>query len=276
MSDRITANGLSMPRLGLGTWGMKGKVCQRSVETGLELGYRHIDTAQMYGNEEDVGAALAATKVPRGDIHLTTKVWNDDLTPSGIRRAFEDSLCKLRTDYVDLYLIHWPSPAMDLRAAMEGMMAVRRDGRARRVGVANFSAAMVRACLDECGAEIAAEQFEYHAMLRQPALLEFLRGRGIPIIAYSPLAKGRLTGDPTLQAIGRKHGATAAQVALAWLLEQPDVTVIPKSSRREGLEENMGALGLRLDDEDRAAIEKLPKDRRCVSPGFAPQWDQTG
>jgi 2,5-diketo-D-gluconate reductase B len=276
MSERITANGLAMPRLGLGTWGMSGKVCQQAVETALGMGYRHIDTAQMYGNEQDVGAALAAAGVPRADIHVTTKVWNDDLTPEGIRRAFEDSLRKLRTEYVDLYLIHWPSPNMDLRAAMEGLMALRRDGRARRVGVANFNVALLRQSIDECGAEIAAEQFEYHAMLRQPKLLEFLRARGIPIIAYSPLAKGRLVNDETLKRIARKHGATAAQVALQWLLEQQDVAVIPKSSRTEGLRENMQALSLRLNDEDRLAIERLPKDRRCVDPGFAPAWDATG
>lgn len=274
MSDRITANGLAMPRLGFGTWGMKGEICQHAVETGLELGYRHIDTAQMYGNEEDVGAALAATAVPRADIHVTTKVWNDDLTPDGIRRAFDDSLRKLRTEYVDLYLIHWPSPSMNLRAAMDGLMALRRDGRARRVGVANFNVDLVRQALD-AGAEIAAEQFEYHVMLRQPALLAFLRERNIPIIAYSPLAKGRLVNDETLQGIARKHGCTAAQVALSWLLEQPDVVVIPKSSRREGLKENMEAARVRLDAADRAAIDTLPKDRRCVSPGFAPAWDAT-
>lgn len=276
MSDRITANGLSMPRLGLGTWRMKGPACQEAVEAGLAMGYRHLDTAQMYDNEEDVGAALAATKVPRSEIHLTTKVWNDDLTPPGIRRAFDDSLRKLRTDYVDLYMIHWPSPRMDMRAAMEGLMATKRDGHARRIGVANFSSAMIGEAIDGCGAEIAAAQFEFHVTLRQPALLAFLHERGIPAIAYSPLAKGALTADPALEAIGKKHGATASQVAIAWLLRQPGVATIPKSSHPARLRENMDAAKLRLDDTDRAAIEAMPKDRRCVNPGFAPKWDATG
>jgi 2,5-diketo-D-gluconate reductase B len=134
----------------------------------------------------------------------------------------------------------------------------------------------MRRSVEECGAEIAAEQFEYHAMLRQPPLLAYLRGRGIPIIAYSPLAKGQLVTDEILGRIARKHGATAAQVALRWLLDQPDVAVIPKSAREAGLRENLGTLKVRLDDEDRAAIETLPKDRRCVSPGFVGAWDATG
>lgn len=274
--ETITANGLRMPRLGLGTYRMQGAVCQAAVEAGLAMGYRHLDTSEMYGNEDAVGAGLGASGVSRGDVHLTTKVWNDHLRPGQMRTAMDDSLRKLGTDYVDLYLIHWPSPDMDLGAAMEGLAALQRDGRARRIGVANFSAALVRRSVEEFGAAIAAEQFEYHAMLRQPALLAYLRGRCIPIIAYSPLGKGDLTDDPTMRRIATKHAATPAQVALRWLLDQPDVTVIPKSSREARLRENMGALDVRLDDADRAAIEALPKDRRKVNPGFAPAWDKAG
>jgi 2,5-diketo-D-gluconate reductase B len=274
--ETITANGLRMPRLGLGTWGMAGAACQAAVAAGLGLGYRHIDTAQMYGNEDAVGAGMAASGVPRAEIHLTTKVWNDHLQPERMRAAMEASLRALRTEYVDLYLIHWPSPSMDLRAALETLALLQREGKARRVGVANFNVALMRRSVEELGAAIAAEQFEYHAMLRQPALLAYLRGRGIPIIAYSPLAKGQLVRDETLGRIARKHGATAAQVALRWLLDQPDVAVIPKSSREAGLRENLGAVELRLDDEDRAAIEALPKDRRCVNPGFVSDWDPVG
>ncbi len=274
--ETIRAHGLNMPRLGLGTWGMTGVVCQAAVQTGLRLGYRHIDTAQMYGNEDAVGAGMAASGVPRSDIHLTTKVWNDHLQPARMRAAMEASLRALRTEYVDLYLIHWPSPDMDLKTALETLAALQREGKARRIGVANFNVALMRRSVEEFGAAIAAEQFEYHAMLRQPALLDYLRGRGIPIIAYSPLAKGQLVKDETLGRIARKHGATAAQVALRWLLDQPNVAVIPKSSREAGLRENLGALEVRLDDEDRAAVEALPKDRRRVSPGFVSAWDATG
>jgi 2,5-diketo-D-gluconate reductase B len=274
--ETITANGLRMPRLGLGTYGMQGKVCQAAVEAALLMGYRHIDTAQMYANEDAVGAGLKASGVSRGAIHLTTKVWIDHLQPARMRAAMDDSLRKLGTDYVDLFMIHWPSPDMDLGAALKGLAALQHDGSARRIGVANFNLALMRRSVEEFGAPIAAEQFEYHAMLRQPALLAYLRERGIPIIAYSPLAKGALALDPTLGRIAARHGATPAQVALRWLLDQPDVAVIPKSSREAGLRENMGALDVRLDDADRAAIEALPKNRRRVSPGFAPAWDAAG
>ncbi|HJS83892.1 MAG TPA: aldo/keto reductase [Acetobacteraceae bacterium] len=274
--ETITANGLRMPRLGLGTWGMAGQACATAVATALGLGYRHIDTAQMYGNEDAVGAGMAASGVPRAEIHLTTKVWNDHLEPARMRAAIEASLRALRTGYVDLYFTHWPSPSMDLGAALETLAALQREGMARRIGVANFPVALMRRSVEEYGAEIAAEQFEYHAMLRQPPLLAYLRGHGIPIIAYSPLAKGQLVRNETLVRIARKHNATAAQVALRWLLDEPDVAVIPKSSREAGLRENLGALALRLDAEDRAAIEALPKDRRCVSPGFVGAWDATG
>ena len=272
----ITANGLNLPRLGLGTWRMAGAQCQQAVESALALGYRHLDTSEMYGNEDAVGAGLAASGVPRAEIHLTTKVWNDHLQPDRLRAAMATSLEKLRVGYVDLYLIHWPSPAMDLPAALETMMALQQEGKARHIGVANFNVALLRQAIEEVRAPIAAHQFEFHATLRSPPLLGYMRAKGIPAIAYSPLAKGELAQDETLGRIARKHGATPAQVAIGWLLDQENVAAIPKSSRREGQKENLGALDLRLDQTDRAAIEALPKGRRCVNPGFAPAWDKTG
>lgn len=274
--DLITANGLHMPQLGLGTWRMSGRQCQDAVESALDLGYRNIDTGEMYANETEVGAAIAASGVPRTELHITTKVWNENLVPDRLRAAMAASLDKLRTDYVDLYLIHWPSPAMNLPGALETMMTLQQEGKARKIGVANFNVALLRQSIEQVRAPIAAVQFEYHALLRQPPLLDYLRGRGLPIIAYSPLAKGQLPGHPVLEKIAAKHGATPSQVALAWLLAQPDVAPIPKSVHRERQQENLGALDVRLDDADRAAIEALPKNQRCVSPGFAPAWDATG
>jgi 2,5-diketo-D-gluconate reductase B len=297
--DRITANGLNIPRLGLGTWKLTGAKCQALVEAALAMGCRHIDTAQMYANEEVIGAALAASAVPRAEIHITTKVWIDDPRPGSIRRAIDASLRKLRTDYVDLYMIHWPPPArdtrlvflrrvvgrltsqwpaprMDLRTALEGLMALRTDGRARRIGVCNFNTTLMRVSIECYGTDIAAVQFEYHLMLRQPKLLKYLRGRGIPVIAHSPIAKGRLVQDETVRRIARKHRCTAAQVALRWLLDQPDVAVIPGPSRFEELKENVAALDTRLDEEDRHLLEELPKDRRYVDPWFSPEWDASG
>ncbi len=274
--DVITANGLRMPRLGFGTWRLSGRECQRAVESALELGYRHIDTGQMYGNETEVGAAIAASGVKREELHVTTKVWNDSLAADRLRAAMASSLDKLGLAYVDLYLIHWPSPDMDLPAALETMMALQQEGKTRKIGVANFNVALLRQAVEEIRAPIAAVQFEYHVTLRQPPLLEYLRGQGIPIIAYSPLAKGQLTDHPELRRIADKHEATPSQVALAWLWAQPDVALIPKSTRRERQKENMEATGLRLDAEDMRALDALPKDRRVVNPGFAGAWDATG
>jgi 2,5-diketo-D-gluconate reductase B len=274
--EMITANGLRMPRLGLGTWRLSGRECQQAVETALELGYRNIDTGQMYANEAEVGAAIAASGINRGELHITTKVWNENLAPNRLRAAMAVSLEQLRTDYVDLYLIHWPSPDMDLPAALETMMALRQEGKARAIGVANFNVALLRESIEQVRAPIAAVQFEYHVLLRQPSLLAYLRGRGLPIIAYSPLAKGQLANHEVLRRIGDKHGATASQVALAWLLAQKDVAPIPKSAHRTRQKENLAALDLVLDEDDCAAIEALRKNQRCVNPSFAPAWDATG
>ncbi len=272
----ITANGLNMPKLGLGTWRLEGRQCQAAVESALALGYRHLDTAQMYANEAAVGAGIAASGGKRADIHLTTKVWPDHLEPSRLRAAMQASLEALRTDYLDLYLIHWPSPRMDLPASLETMMALQQEGKTRHMGVANFTVALLRRAIEEVRAPIAANQFEYHALLRQPPLLAYMRERGLPAIAYSPLAKGELVDHPALVRIARKHNATPAQIGLAWLLGQQDVAAIPKSSRRERQEENLRALDLHLDAEDLAAIEALPKNRRRVDAGAGSAWDATG
>ncbi len=274
--EMITANGLRMPRLGFGTWRLSGPECQRAVESALELGYRHIDTGQMYGNEAEVGAAIAASGLKRDELHVTTKVWNDSLAPDRLRAAMSAGLHKLKLSYVDLYLIHWPSPDMNLPAALETMIALQQQGEAKKIGVANFNVTLLRQTIEQVKAPVAAVQFEYHVTLRQPALLEYLRGRGIPIIAYSPLAKGRLPDHPELRRIAGRHGATPSQVALAWLWAQPDVAPIPKSAHRERQKENMEATRLKLDAEDIAALDALPKNNRCVNPGFAPAWDATG
>ena len=274
--DMITAHGLLMPRLGFGTWRLSGAECERAVESALGLGYRHIDTGQMYGNEAEVGAAISASGLKRDDLHVTTKVWNDSLSPDRLRAAMAASLDKLNLPYVDLYLIHWPSPDMNLPAALETMMQLQQEGKAKKIGVANFNIALLRQAIEQVKAPVAAVQFEYHVTLRQPPLLGYLRQHGIPMIAYSPLAKGQLTNHPELRRIADKHGATPSQVALAWLWSQPDVAPIPKSARRERQKENMEAARLKLDQVDIAALNALPKDQRCVSPGFAPAWDMTG
>jgi len=271
--EYLQTQGIRLPRLGLGTFRMQGDGCRAAVESALTLGYRHIDTAEMYGNEEAIGQALAASRLARKDLHVTTKVWNDNLAPQAIRRAFETSLKKLRLDHIDLYLVHWPARGMNLPAIFETLMKLKDEGRTRAIGVANFNIALLKTVVDEIKAPIACNQVEYHVMLDQAPLRRYLDAKSIPLVAYCPLAQGRVASNETLAAIGRKHGATAAQVALKWLLDQDGVAAIPKASRKESQRANLDALNVGLDDEDRRAIAGLPKDQRCVNPAFAPAWD---
>ena len=243
------------------------------MESALQLGYRHIDTAEMYGNEDAIGVAIAASGIKRADLHMTTKVWNENLAPDAIRRAFDASLNKLRLDTVDLYLVHWPSRRMNLPAIFETLMKLKEEGRTRAIGVANFNVALLKTVVEEIGAPIACDQIEYHVMLDQSKVKAYLDAKSIPLIAYCPLAQGGVASNETLIAIGKKHDASAAQVALKWLLDQHGVAAIPKASRRESQKANLDALGVRLDDEDRRKIAGMPKNLRCVSPAFAPAWD---
>ena len=271
--ENLQTQGISLPRLGLGTFRLQGDGCRAAVESALALGYRHIDTAEMYGNEDPIGATIAASGVARSDLHITTKVWNENLAPDAIRRAFDASLKKLKLDRVDLYLVHWPANGMKLPAMFETLMKLKEEGRTRAIGVANFNIALLKTVVEEIGAPIACNQIEYHVMLDQTPLRRYLAEKSIPLVAYCPLAQGRAATDETLMAIGRKHGASAAQVALKWLLDQDGVAAIPKASRGESQKANLDALHLGLDDEDTKAIAALPKNKRCVNPGFAPDWD---
>ena len=165
--EHLKSQGIALPKLGLGTFRMQGDACRAAVESALGLGYRHIDTAEMYGNEEAIGAAIAASRVPRGDLHVTTKVWHENLAPDAIRRAFDASLKKLRLDHVDLYLVHWPSRSMKLPAVFETLMRLKEEGRTRAIGVANFTTALLKTVVEEIKTPIACNQVEYHVMLDQ-------------------------------------------------------------------------------------------------------------
>lgn len=264
---------LRIPRLGLGTWPMKGEECAAAVAGAIGMGYRHVDTAQMYANEADVGAGIARSGIARADLFVTTKVWWDQLSPDGIRRAAEASLKKLGTGYVDLYLIHWPAPDMDLEAALRTLAALKRDGQARAVGVANFPSALLRRAIESGIVPIACNQVEHHVYLSQAPVLDLCRRHGLALTSYTPVAKGTVADDPVLARIAARHGVTPVQVAIAWLLAQDNVVAIPKSARPEGQAANLAACAIRLDADDLAAIRALPKGRRMVNPAFAPAWD---
>jgi 2,5-diketo-D-gluconate reductase B len=269
---------LRMPRLGLGTWPMLGTECQASVETALGLGYRHIDTAERYGNEAPVGAAIRAAGLPRDEVFLTTKIWHvieqqtatQDL-PS-FRAAFDRGLERLGLDYVDLLMVHWPSPRMDLPMVLDGLAALRASGLARAVGVANFPAGLLAQALARDVVPLAAVQVEHHVYLAQDRLLALTRPRGMALVSYAPVVKGKVLEDPVIRRIAQKHGATPGQVALAWLLAIPGVAAIPKAAGAARQAENFAACDLVLDAEDMTALAGLPKDGRTVNPPFAPDW----
>ncbi len=271
--ELITTQGMRMPRLGLGTGLLRKEPGQASIELALSLGFRHLDTAEMYTNEGTVGAAIAASGVPRSEIHITTKMLPEHMEPTQLRRSMERSLAALKTDYVDLYLIHWHMKGMDLGATLAEMMRLQQEGCARAIGVCNFNVALMREAVEVIGAPIACNQLEYHVLLDQSAVLRYARSKGIAVIAYAPLARGRFLALPEMQEIARKHGVSAAQVGLKWLLDQELVAAIPRAGRRESQQENLDALRLVLDDDDRAVIARLPKDQRVVNVDFAPVWD---
>jgi 2,5-diketo-D-gluconate reductase B len=273
MQRLTTRNGLALSAIGLGTWPMTGSECTQAVRQALELGYRHIDTATAYDNEAAVGQALRESDVPREQIHLTTKVWWDRLAPKAMRQSLEDSLRALGTEQVDLFHIHWPSQDWDLARSIETLVALRDEGKARSIGVANFPLGLLRQVVETLGAPLSAIQVEYHVLLGQQPLLDYARRHDLLLTAYTPLARGQAAAQPVIQAIARKHGVLPSQVALKWLLDQDGVAVIPKAGSRENQLANLAASNVQLDDEDRAAIAGLPKDQRVVSPPFAPDWN---
>lgn len=266
---------MHMPQLGLGTFRLQGQSAIDSVRTGLELGYRHIDTAQIYGNESEVGQALRAARVPRHEVFVTTKIWTEHLAGERLAPSLKDSLHKLGVEQVDLTLIHWPSPANAVPVAetMAALLAARDAGLTGAIGISNFPVALMREAIDAVGAaNIATNQVELHPYLQNRAVADAARAAGIHLTAYMPLAYGKVIGDPAIQAIAARHQATSAQVTLAWLLTK-GYAAIPSSTRRENLAGNLVATRLVLDGADIAAIDALERGERLVSPDFAPVWD---
>ena len=265
-------DGNSIPQLGYGVFKVPPAETERAVSEALEIGYRHIDTAAMYGNEEAVGAGIAASGIRREEIFLTTKVWWTELAPDALRASAEASLKRLGTPYADLIHIHWPAKGMDLAASLTALAKLRTDGLARAIGVCNFPPGLLKQALDLRIAPIACLQVECHVYLWQERLAALCRQHELALTAYSPIAKAQVNDDPVMQGVAKKHGATPVQVAIAWLLAQPNLVAIPKSGRAQGQKENLAAASLTLDAGDMAAIAALPKDRRLVNPDFAPDW----
>jgi len=269
----IHVDGLSVPALGFGTWQLEGAECRRMVAEALGMGYRHIDTAQMYGNEAEVGAGIKDSGVPRDDIFLTTKVWMDRLHYHDLQTSAEQSLRKLQVEAVDLLLVHWPNEEVPLSETLRALQDLQRDGKVKHIGVSNFNVALLREAVETNGADVVCNQVEYHPFLSQRPVLDYCRSHGLFVTAYCPLAKGRAPNDPALAEIGGKHGKSPAQVALRWLVQQDRVAAIPKAAKPEHARANLEIFDFELDAEDLQRIDRLPGDTRLIDPGWAPQWD---
>jgi 2,5-diketo-D-gluconate reductase B len=273
--EPVAAGAARIPRLGFGTWELRGRHAQAMVETALELGYRHLDTAQMYGNEAEVGAAIRAVGLPRAEIFVTTKVWPDRFRAGDLERSAEESLARLGLDAIDLLLLHWPNPNVPLAETLAALERVAARGIARHLGVSNFTVALLDEALALAARPLVCNQVEYHAKLDQSALLARVRGAGMALTAYCPLARGKLVLDPVLQRIGARHRKSAGQVALRWLVQQDGVIAIPRSGKPEHARANIAIFDFALSAEEMAEIDRLAQGRgRVVDlPGLAPDWD---
>ncbi len=272
---RVVANGANIPAIGLGTWTLRGGECTRLVEAALDVGYRHVDTAIMYENEEAVGEGLRASPVPREDIFLTSKVWYTDIAAGKLQRAAEASLRRLRSDYLDLILIHWPNPAVPLTDSIGALNAVRRSGLARHIGVSNFTLPLIAEATAISEAPLACNQVEYHPYLDQTKVHAACRAAGMAMVSYCPIYRGGpLFEESAVMAAAQAHQRTPAQIVLRWQVQQDGVVAIPRTTRTERLAENLAIFDFALSDAEMAAISKLRSaNERICDYDFSPRWD---
>lgn len=260
-----------VPKIGLGTFELNGDACVQAISDAAEIGYRHFDTAARYGNEESVGRGLAQTGLLRDEYFVTTKVWITDLDQDSITRTVGASLERLGLEQVDLLLLHWPSPEYTVQYAMESLEIVKAAGLTRQVGVSNFPPSLLREALSY--GDLFCNQVEYHPYLSQDMNLALAQQHDLLITGYAPLALGRVSTDPELVTIGQRHGKTAAQIALRWLIEHPNVAAIPKSRSRERLSENFDVWDFSLSDEERRSIGALAEGYRIYDEEWVVDWE---
>jgi 2,5-diketo-D-gluconate reductase B len=269
----VEANGARIPAIGLGTWELRGRTCARVVEQALRLGYRHIDTAQIYENESEVGEGLRASGVNRDEVFVTTKVWTTHFAPNDLERSTKESLARLRLAHVDLLLLHWPNPRIPLQETLGALAHVKELGMTRHIGISNFTVALIEEAVAACPVPLVCDQVEYHPYLDQAKVLQACSDNGMALVAYSPIAKGRIKNDKALAGIGEKHRKTAAQVCLRWLLQQ-NVAAIPRTSKIERLSENIEVFDFELSDDEMRQISAMSSPKgRLTDFGFAPKWD---
>jgi diketogulonate reductase-like aldo/keto reductase len=268
----VDANGLALPIVGLGTWQLTGRDCARLVQQAIALGYRHIDTAQMYGNEAAVGEGVRASG-KRNDVIVTTKVSPERLLPADLIRSVKESLSKLRFDHIDLLLIHWPNPRVPLADTFGAMARLKQDGFVKAIGVSNFTVALLAEAAKATDEPLACNQIECHPYLDQSKVIAATRANNMAVVAYSPIARGQAYGDVVLERIGMAHGKNGAQISLRYLVQR-GIVVIPRSSKVLRLEENIALFDFELSAEEMAEIGALARPQgRIVDWSWSPKWD---
>ncbi len=271
----VEANGAKIPLCGLGTWQLRGRACARIVEQALRLGYRAIDTAEMYDNERDVGEGLRASGVKRGEVFVTTKIWPSHFAPRELERAARDCLVRLRLSEVDLLLLHWPNPQLPLAETIGALCKVKRDGLTRHIGVSNFTLALIDEARVAASEPLVCDQVECHVFLDQSKLIAGCRKHGMAVIAYSPLARGDMRNDPVLARAAAAHGKTVAQICLRFLVQQ-NIAVIPRTGKIERLSENAAIFDFSLSEAEMRDIAALgSRDGRLIDWAYSGRmkWD---
>jgi 2,5-diketo-D-gluconate reductase B len=273
----VQANGATIPAIGLGTMTLTGSVCVEAVKTALRLGYRHVDTAERYGNEAEVGEGLQqglrAAGLAREEVFVTTKVYHDNLAAADFQRSFDESLAKLRLPWVDLLLIHWPSPKIPLAETLGVLCKARRDGRARHVGVANFTTTLLQQAVELASEPLVTNQIEVHPFLDQDKVIAACDRYGLAVTAYCPIARGKVPGNEVLERIGKEHGKSSSQIALRYLVQR-GIVPIPRTANPDHLAANLAVFDFDLSDAEMAEIGKLKQPGgRVVNPPHAPKWD---
>jgi 2,5-diketo-D-gluconate reductase B len=268
----VEAKGFKIPIVGLGTWALRGRDCARLVEQAIRIGYRHIDTAQMYDNEAEVGEGVRASRL-RAEVMVTTKVQPTLLAPHDLERSVKESLARLRLDVIDLLLIHWPNPRVPIAETLGAMAKMKREGFTKQIGVSNFTVALLAEANKITSEPLVCNQVECHPYLDQDKVIAACRKAGMAVVAYSPIARGGAKGDKLLDRIGKAYGKTAAQVCLRWLTQQ-GIVVIPRTSKVERLQENFAILDFELSDAEMKEIAGLVRrSGRIVDWTWSPKWD---
>jgi diketogulonate reductase-like aldo/keto reductase len=271
--ETITANGARIPAIGLGVMTLKDETCVKAVDAALRMGYRHIDTAYNYGNEREVGEGLRASGVPRDEVFVTTKVWHDRLRAGDFERSVDESLARLKLSAVDLLLIHWPSKDVPLKETIAALCQVKREGKTRHVGVANFTVALIEEAVKLATEPLVTNQIEVHPFIDRSKVITACRHHRVAITAYCPVARGQAPGDAVLGRIGAVHGKSPAQVSLRYLVQQ-GIVPIPRSGNPQHLAENIAIFDFSLSPAEMAELDKLKSaNKRIVNPPHAPQWD---